>query len=129
MTHQPAPDSQPLSRPEEGSIGTRLEHPDWWHRDHPTFTRIVGFFTGLAFVALVPPIFLGVMRALFEYRVARELWPLLATTMVVPVGLLFWPKARVFARYMIFGMLVTAVVVVGVSALVVWIMASRELQQ
>ncbi len=104
-------------------------HPDWWHRDHPTFTRIVGFFTGLAFVSLVPALFLGIMRALFDYRVARELSPLLATTLVVPVGLLFWPKSRVFARYMIFGMVVTAVVVVGVSALVIWIMASRELNQ
>mgnify|MGYP000932418452 CR=1 FL=1 len=69
-----------------------------------------------------------------DHRVTQDLLaafgePLLATTLVVPVGLLFWPKSRVFARYMIFGMVVTAVVVVGVSALVIWIMASRELNQ
>ena len=33
--------------------------PDWWHRDHPVFTPITGFFTGLLFVALVPAGFLA----------------------------------------------------------------------
>lgn len=101
--------------------------PDWWHRDHPTFTRLMGFFTGLAYLALVPAAFLAVLDLVFDDQVARALSPLLATTLIVPVGMMFHPRTRVFARYMLFGMLITAVVVVGVSALVLWVLASREL--
>lgn len=101
--------------------------PDWWHRDHPTFTPIMGFFTGLLFVSLVPAGFLALLQLIFEDEVARGLSPLLATTLVVPFGLLFWRPTRRFGRYMLLGIVVTAVVVVGVTTLVLWLMARREL--
>ena len=50
--------------------------PDWWHRDHPTFTALSGFFTGLLFVALVPGGFVGLLRLLFADDTAKELFPL-----------------------------------------------------
>ncbi|MCW2773510.1 MAG: hypothetical protein JWN91_1836 [Nocardioides sp.] len=40
--------------------------PDWWHRDHPTFTAITGFFTGLAFVIVVPGLFAAILNWIFE---------------------------------------------------------------
>jgi hypothetical protein len=101
--------------------------PDWWDRDHPTFTPIMGFFTGLLFVSLVPAGFLALLQLVFEDEVARGLSPLLATTLVVPFGLLVWQPTRRFGRYMLLGMVVTAVVVVGVTTLVLWLMARREL--
>ncbi len=103
------------------------DDPDWWHRDHPTFTPIMGFFTGLLFVSLVPAGFLGALNALFDDEVARDLSPLLATTLVVPFGLVVWRPSRRFGRYMLSGMVVTALVVVGVTTLVLWLMARRDL--
>jgi hypothetical protein len=101
--------------------------PDWWHRDHPTFTPIMGFFAGLLFVALIPAAFVSALNALFTDEVASGLSPLMAATLVVPVGLLVWRPTRKFGRYMVFGMLMTAVVVIGVTTLVLWLMASQEL--
>ena len=43
------------------AAGNEQRPPDWWHRDHPTFTALTGFFTGLAFVALVPALFVGLL--------------------------------------------------------------------
>ena len=31
--------------------------PSWWHRSHPTFAGLVGFFTGVAFVIIVPGVY------------------------------------------------------------------------
>ncbi len=101
--------------------------PDWWHRDHPVFTPITGFFTGLLFVALVPAAFLGGLDYFFDDDVASGLSPLLATTLVVPLGLLCWRPTRRFGRYMVLGMVMTALVVIGVTTLVLWLLASSEL--
>ena len=49
--------------------------PDWWHRDHPTFSALTGFFTGLAVVIVVPGAFAAVLRAMFDYETAEELFP------------------------------------------------------
>lgn len=104
-----------------------VREPDWWHRDHPTFTPIMGFFSGLLFVALVPAGFVSALNAVFSDDVARGLTPLMACTLVVPIGLVAWRRTRKFGRYMVFGMLMTAVVVIGVTTLVLWLMARREL--
>ena len=45
--------------------------PSWWHRDHPTFAALTGFFTGLLFVALVPAMFVGVLSLLVRQRPRR----------------------------------------------------------
>ena len=101
--------------------------PDWWHRDHPVFTPITGFFTGLLFVALVPAGFLGALDYFFDEETASGLSPLLATMLVVPIGLLVWRPTRRFGRYMVLGMVVTALVVIGVTTLVVWLLARNDL--
>ena len=33
-----------------GEPGDSAPEPSWWHRSHPTFAAMVGFFTGVAFV-------------------------------------------------------------------------------
>ena len=52
--------------------------PDWRHRDHPLFTALAGFFTGLLFVTVVPGGFAGLLRLLFDYDTAARLFPIVA---------------------------------------------------
>ena len=78
--------------------------PDWWHRDHPTFTALTGFFTGMLFVTLVPGGFVGLLRLLFAYDTAEELFPLVLISLVVPIALLIAPRTRRFGVYMLIGM-------------------------
>jgi hypothetical protein len=100
--------------------------PDWWHRDHPTFVALSGFFSGLVFVVLVPAAFVGVLHLAFDDETTDELFPLVLLLVGVPVGLLAWPRTRRFGGYMLIGMAVTAVVVLGVAATVIWFMVQRD---
>lgn len=108
-------DDEPASRP-----------PDWWHRDHPTFTALTGFFTGLAFVIVIPGVFAAILGALFDYETAEGLFPFVVLTLAVPIGLLVAPRTRRFGRYMMVGMVTTLLVVVGVAAVVLWVLVSLE---
>jgi 4-amino-4-deoxy-L-arabinose transferase-like glycosyltransferase len=100
--------------------------PSWWHRDHPTFSALTGFFTGLAVVIVVPGAFAAVLRALFDYDTAEELFPFVLIVLAVPLVLIAIPRTRRFGRYMLLGMLATAIVVLGVAALVVWILIKTD---
>ena len=95
---------------------------DWWHRDHPVFVALSGFFTGLLFVTVVPGGFAGVLRLLFHYDTAERLFPLVAVALVVPITLVIIPRTRRFGLYMVLGMVVTALVVLGVTSLVLYFM-------
>ncbi len=110
----------------EGDVETEERPPDWWHRDHPTFTALTGFFTGLAFVILVPGVFAAVLSALFDYDTAEGLFPFVLLTLGVPIGLVAAPRTRRFGRYMLIGMGTTLLVVLGVAALVLWWLVKVE---
>jgi hypothetical protein len=100
--------------------------PDWWHRDHPTFASLSGFFTGLAFVILVPGLFIALLHVFVDDDTAEDLFPLVLVTLVVPLGLVLAPRTRRFGIYMLIGLTVTALVVGGVAALVLWYMITYE---
>ncbi len=100
--------------------------PDWWHRDHPTFTALTGFFTGLLYVVLVPAVFVGLLHLVVDDETTNDLFPLVLVSLAVPIALLSSHRTRRFGRYMCFGMAVTAVVVLGVAALVIWYMVQRD---
>jgi len=100
--------------------------PDWWHRDHPTFSALSGFFTGLLFVLLVPAVFVGVLSLLFDYDRVEELFPLVLVTLVVPLVLVLSPRSRRFGTYMWIGIVTTAIVVVGVGALVLYALVNVQ---
>ncbi|GAA4690359.1 hypothetical protein [Nocardioides conyzicola] len=100
--------------------------PDWWHRDHPTFVSLTGFFTGLAFVVLVPGAFIALLHVLVDDDTAEQLFPFVLVTLAVPIGLVIAPRSRRFGIYMLIGMVATALVVGGVAALVLWYMITRE---
>lgn len=107
------------SGPAPGSVE---RHPDWWHRDHPTFTALTGFFSGMLFVTVVPGAFASILRLLFDYDRAEELFPLVLLTLIVPIVLLSVPRSRRYGIYFVIGMLLTALVVIGVASLVAYFM-------
>ena len=122
MTTPQTEDVQPTKTVEE-SPGPA---PDWWHRDHPTFTALTGFFSGMLFVTVVPGGFAGVLRLLFHYDTAARLFPLVAVALVVPTALVSNKRTRRFGLYMVLGMVLTALVVLGVTSLVLYFMVRYD---
>jgi hypothetical protein len=100
--------------------------PDWWHRDHPVFVPLAGFFTGMLFIILVPGSYAAILKAVVGYKRAEDLFPFVVLTLVVPIGLLVPHRTRKFGRYMLFGVLATAIVVVGVALGVLWFLINRD---
>ena len=106
----------------EPATGSHGRKPDWWHHDHPTFTALTGFFSGMLFVTVVPGGFASVLRLLFDYHTAEELFPFVLVALVVPIALLGVPRTRRFGIYFAIGMVLTALVVIGVASLVAYYM-------
>lgn len=95
---------------------------DWWHRDHPTFTALSGFFSGLLVVAIIPALFIGLLKTFFSDEVAEQTFPLVLVFFAIPIGLIAFPRTRRFGRYLLLGMVVTLLVVFGVGSFMVWLM-------
>jgi hypothetical protein len=106
----------------EGEVKT----VNWWHRDHPTFAALTGFFTGLLFVCLVPAAFAGILNALVSSQRVEDLFPLVLVTLAVPLGLVVFKRTRRFGIYMWIGIITTAIVVLGVGAAVLWYMVTYQ---
>jgi hypothetical protein len=96
--------------------------PDWWHRDHPVFVPLTGFFSGLAFTLVVPGLFAGLLETAFDQHTVSDLFPFVLVTLVVPIVLLVRERTRRLGLYFLLGMVTTAAVVLGVGALVLWVM-------
>ena len=99
---------------------------DWWHRDHPTFTALSGFFAGMLFVTAVPGGFAGVLRLLLPFEQAERWFPLVALALILPAALLVTRRTRRFGTYMLIGMVLTGLVVLGVASLVLWFMVELD---
>ncbi|MDR7253613.1 hypothetical protein J2X46_002603 [Nocardioides sp. BE266] len=95
---------------------------EWWHHSHPTFAGITGFFAGMLYVTAVPGAFVGILRLLFSYETAEKLFPFVLIALVLPIVMLIKRKTRRFAQFMFVGMVVTAMVVLGVASLVLYFM-------
>jgi hypothetical protein len=100
--------------------------PSWWHRSHPTFAGLVGFFSGVAYVIVIPGIFAALLRLFLSDSTAQRLFPLIAVILVVPLGLLIPRKTRRFAEFMLLGVVLTAVVIGVTAALVIWVMVQLD---
>ena len=99
---------------------------EWWHHSHPTFAAISGFFAGMLFVTALPGAFAGILRLLFSYDRAEELFPLVLIALVLPITLLAKRKTRRFGQYMFIGMVITTLVVLGVASLVLYFMVRMD---
>lgn len=115
----PEPEPSPSDLSEEDG---EPKAPNWWHRDHPTFSALTGFFTGIAFLIVVPGAYAGILAQMVEYDRAEELFPFILLALVVPIVLMAVPKTRRFGLYMLIGMLSTLVVVGGVAATVLYVL-------
>jgi hypothetical protein len=120
------PESSPSEAPPQGPDGDADNQPNWWHRDHPTFLALSGFFTGLVFVALVPAIYVGVLSLMFDNDRVEDLFPFVLVTLAVPLVLVVNPRTRRFGTYFWIGMVLTAIVVVGVAAVVLWFLVEHQ---
>jgi len=122
-----ASDAAPEDGAELSEEGTdKKRRPDWWHRDHPVFVPLAGFFTGMLYIILVPGTYAAILKAVVGYERAEELFPFVLLTLVVPIGLLVPHRTRRFGRYMLFGVVATAVVVIGVAVGVLWFLIHRD---
>jgi hypothetical protein len=99
---------------------------EWMHRDHPVATPLSGFFTGLAFILIVPSLFAAVLNAFFPRHTVQELFPFVVATLAVPVWLVGREHTRRFGLYVWLGIVATTGVVVGVGALVLWLLVSTS---
>jgi hypothetical protein len=100
--------------------------PSWWHRSHPTFAGLVGFFAGVAYVIVVPGIYAALLGLFLSDEAAQRLFPLIAVALVVPLTLLIPRRTRRFAQFMLLGVVTTAVVVGLTAALVIWLLVSLD---
>jgi hypothetical protein len=100
--------------------------PSWWHRSHPTFAGLVGFFTGVAYVIVVPGGYAALLSLLLSDDSARRLFPLGLLALVVPVALLLPRRTRRFAQFMLLGVVSTVLVIGVTAALVVWVMVQID---
>ncbi|MEZ0578888.1 hypothetical protein [Nocardioides sp. MH1] len=116
---------EPLEADDETS-GRAGRLPDWWHRDHPVFVPLAGFFTGMVYIIVVPGAYGAILKGVLGYKRAEDLFPFVLLTLVVPIALLVPHRTRRFGRYMFFGVLATAIVVVGVALGVLWFLINRD---
>jgi hypothetical protein len=110
----------------DGAAAAEERQPSWWHRDHPTFSALAGFFTGLLFVALIPAAYVGVLSLMFDNDRVEELFPFVLITLVVPLALVANRRTRRFGTYFWIGIVLTAIVVVGVGSLVLWYLVEHQ---
>jgi hypothetical protein len=100
--------------------------PSWWHRSHPTFAGLVGFFVGVAYVIIVPGLYAAILSLLLSDTTAQRLFPLVLIALVVPIALLVPRKTRRFAQFMLLGVVLTAVVIGLTAAVVVWVLVQTQ---
>jgi 4-amino-4-deoxy-L-arabinose transferase-like glycosyltransferase len=111
---------------DEPDATARTRRPDWFHREHPVFFPLAGFFTGMVAVIVVPGLYAAILRWVAGYERAEQLFPFVLALLAVPIGLLVPHHTRRFARYMLLGMVTTAVVVLGVAAAVLWFLLKKD---
>jgi hypothetical protein len=117
-------DDQALSETDE-EVEPAAPGPDWWHRDHPTFAALTGFYTGLVFAIVVPGLYAAILAAVVGQQRAEDLFPFVLVTLIVPILLVIAHQTRRFGLYMWLGIVSTALVVLGVGGGVFWYMVSH----
>ena len=120
---------EPMSAPDTETRDERPERErafEWWHHSHPTFAAVAGFFAGMLFVTALPGAFAGILRLLFDYETAEDLFPFVLIALVLPIVLLAKRKTRRFGIFMFIGMAITALVVLGVASLVLYFMVQMD---
>lgn len=119
-SEDPAPVIEPRPVPEPRPESE--SEPSWWHRSHPTFAGLVGFFSGVAYVIVVPGVYAALLGLLLSDGEVAQLFPLVLLALVVPVILLVPRRTRRFAQFMLLGVVATALVIGVTAAVVIWVL-------
>lgn len=112
---------------DDAVVGHRADRPRFWHRGHPVFTPLAGFFTGVLLVVVLGGLLGAILDRVLGYDVGEHPWVLLAAPgalLVVALALLVPRRTRRFARYLLFGVLTTPAVVAAAAALTAWLVLS-----
>jgi hypothetical protein len=117
----PDPDVETDHGPEEESSGSDGLWA-WMHDSHPTVAALVGFYIGLAYAILVPGTWGALLTWVVGQERAEQLFPWVALTLLIPLALLVPRKTRRLAQFVWLGIILTVMVVVGVGAVVFWIL-------
>src|SRR5690242_5934688 len=113
-------ETTPEEEPDEGP------EPSWWHRSHPTFAGLVGFFAGVAYVIIVPGVYAALLGLLLGDSTAQKLFPLVPVALLVPIAMLVWRKTRRFAQFMLLGIVSTALFIAATASLVIWVIVKLD---
>jgi hypothetical protein len=101
--------------------------PSWWHRSHPTFAGLVGFFAGVMYVIAVPGAYAALLGLLVkDSTTQQQLFPLVLLALLIPVAMLVPRKTRRFAMFMFLGIFSTALVIALTAALTIWVMVQID---
>jgi hypothetical protein len=120
--HLVEPEPEPVPEP----AAEPVREPDWWHRSHPTFAGVAGFFTGIVFVIVVPGVYATLLNAFLGEKTAQRLFPYVLIALLVPIGLLVPRKTRRFAQLMLVGLIATVLVVAVTAGVVLWVLVSFD---
>src|SRR3954451_18922018 len=120
------PELEPTAGTDPAPAPEAHHEPDWWHRSHPTFAGVAGFFTGIVYVIVVPGIYAALLSAFLGEKTAARLFPYVLIAVLVPVGLLVPRRTRRFAQLMLVGMVATVLVVAVTAGLVLWVLISLD---
>jgi hypothetical protein len=118
----------PDATPAAGSGGGRRRAdsaPRFWHRAHPVFTPLAGFFTGVVTVVVVLGLLGAILDLVVGYDVSEHPWVFLVALgvlLTVNLALVVLGGTRRFARYMLFGILTTPAVVLLAASLTTWLL-------
>ena len=80
----------------------------------------------MLFVTALPGAFAGFLRVVFSNETAEELFPFVLVGLALPIFLLAKRKTRRFGIYMVIGMALTSLVVLGVASLVLYFMVQSD---
>jgi hypothetical protein len=123
---EPAPVSVTGTTDDEHDDRDEHDEPNWWHRSHPTFAGVAGFFTGIVFVIAVPGLYATLLNAFLGEKTAERLFPYVLIALLIPIGLLFARKTRRFGQLMLVGMVATVLVVAVTAGIVLWVLISLD---
>jgi hypothetical protein len=115
-----------LAEPEPASASGHDDEPNWWHRSHPTFAGVAGFFSGVVSVIVVPGVYATLLNAFLGEKTAERLFPYVLIALLVPIGLLVPRRTRRFAQLMLVGIVATVVVIGVTAAVVLWFLIALD---
>jgi hypothetical protein len=115
-----------LAEPEPAPASGHDDEPNWWHRSHPTFAGVAGFFSGVVSVIVVPGVYATLLNAFLGEKTAERLFPYVLIALLVPIGLLVTRRTRRFAQLMLVGIVATVVVIGVTAAVVLWFLIALD---